>query len=383
MIKSVHVQNFKSLAVVDVRLHRPTVLVGRNASGKSAFIDVLRFLRDALQDGLDKAVTDRHGLEGIRRWAPRKPYDVRLEVELARGSRYGFVLGSGSRGEARVKREWYVAANRWDRPEGPSPSRRLRDRSFELKEGKWIQPDDSVLLPEWAGTAELAGRLLEPRVRVNPATMAFYAIYPNTLRAPQPKTDPRRLADDGRNLASVLDSLDDDVKADIQAALRTAVPDIVGFNVHRIGSYLSICLLHSVDGQEQAIERDVALESDGTLRMLGLATALYYRRTPMLIAIEEPELGIHPGALSVVWTLIQEASDRRGHTVIVTTHSPDLISMVAPDALYVVEREGSVTRIGPLASHQVQAVQEQLFTTGDLLRIQGLHTDVVTAETQQ
>ena len=64
--------------------------------------------------------------------------------------------------------------------------------------------------------------------------------------------------------------------------------------------------------------------SDGMLRFLCLATALFNPRPPMMVAIDEPELGLHPRLLPVVGEMIQAASERT--QVLVTTHSPDLLN---------------------------------------------------------
>ena len=64
--------------------------------------------------------------------------------------------------------------------------------------------------------------------------------------------------------------------------------------------------------------------SDGMLRFLCLATALFNPRPPMIVAIDEPELGLHPGLLPVIGEMIQAASERT--QVLVTTHSPDLLN---------------------------------------------------------
>ncbi len=64
--------------------------------------------------------------------------------------------------------------------------------------------------------------------------------------------------------------------------------------------------------------------SDGMLRFLCLATALLNPQPPLLVAIDEPELGLHPGLLPIVAELIKTAAERT--QVLVTTHSPDLLN---------------------------------------------------------
>lgn len=123
---------------------------------------------------------------------------------------------------------------------------------------------------------------------------------------------------------------------------------------------------------------DAYHESDGTLRALALATALAAfrdRSGPSLLAIEEPELGLHPGALAALWTVISAASGAR--TIVITTHSPDLLSRVPVEMVRVVHMDDGVTQVAPLESHQVEAVQKELFTTGDLLRIGALEPSLM------
>ena len=63
--------------------------------------------------------------------------------------------------------------------------------------------------------------------------------------------------------------------------------------------------------------------SGGTLRVLGLLTAVFQRPAPSLIVIEEPEASMHPAAFGAILDLLQHADQVM--QVIVTTHSPDLL----------------------------------------------------------
>jgi predicted ATPase len=64
--------------------------------------------------------------------------------------------------------------------------------------------------------------------------------------------------------------------------------------------------------------------SDGMLRFLCLATALLSPIISPLVAIDEPEAGLHPRLLPIVADMIKTASERT--QVLVTTHSPDLLN---------------------------------------------------------
>ncbi len=78
--------------------------------------------------------------------------------------------------------------------------------------------------------------------------------------------------------------------------------------------------------------------SDGTIRFIALLTILGHPNPPELICIEEPELALHPDALSLLAELLRSASQRT--QVIITTHSPELINHFSdePEVVVVCER---------------------------------------------
>src|SRR2546430_1218889 len=61
-LRRVRIRGYKSIAFCDVALQPLTILVGRNAAGKSNFLDALAFLRDALDDGVNSALEDHGGM---------------------------------------------------------------------------------------------------------------------------------------------------------------------------------------------------------------------------------------------------------------------------------------------------------------------------------
>ena len=63
--------------------------------------------------------------------------------------------------------------------------------------------------------------------------------------------------------------------------------------------------------------------SDGTLRFLMLLAILANPDPPLLIAIDEPEMGLHPGMLPIIAEFAVEASN--GSQVILSTHSPEML----------------------------------------------------------
>lgn len=60
-LKKLSIRNYKSIAECDVELGSLTLLVGRNGSGKSNFLDALRFVSESLETSVDHAIRSRGG----------------------------------------------------------------------------------------------------------------------------------------------------------------------------------------------------------------------------------------------------------------------------------------------------------------------------------
>src|SRR3954449_9910779 len=79
-LRRVRIRGYKSIAFCDVTLQPLTILVGRNASGKSNFLDALAFLRDIVNIGVNEAVKRHGGVEAIL-CRLRADRNVLIEIE--------------------------------------------------------------------------------------------------------------------------------------------------------------------------------------------------------------------------------------------------------------------------------------------------------------
>jgi predicted ATPase len=94
--------------------------------------------------------------------------------------------------------------------------------------------------------------------------------------------------------------------------------------------------------------------SDGTLRYLCLLAILLHPDPPPLVAIEEPELGLHPDVLPHVAQLLIESSQRT--QLLVTTHSQMLVDALGtqPESVIVCERVEGISRFERLNAAQLK-----------------------------
>ena len=131
LLTRVVLKNYKSFAACDVSPPQLCFLVGRNGSGKSNFLDALRFIADSLRQSLDHALRDRGGIHEVRRRAPRRPPDfgMRVEFNLPNGARgrFAFAVRSKKEGAYDINREECSVI---------LPERNAKRHFYEVKNGR-------------------------------------------------------------------------------------------------------------------------------------------------------------------------------------------------------------------------------------------------------
>jgi predicted ATPase len=377
-LTSVTVSNFRTIGhTVSVSLGRITALVGPNGSGKSSVADTFRFVSDALRMGLEAAITKRHGIAAVRRWSPGHPFDlsVRIDFEIAhRTGYYEFTLTGDRSEEYRVKREamWFT------NPDLLGGG----DFIFEVADGQW-RSSAADLRPQ-VDPLSLALPLLAGDRRVKPVADALryveiYSIFPDTLREPQ-KFDPAKpMHEHGNNWCSILKGMDEEKwEPELVAALGALTGDIDSIRVEPVGGFLTARFRHPYDEPRPGIRKrdkwfDASQESDGTLRVAGILTALLQEPPLTLVGIEEPELTVHPGAIPLLFDHIKQASLRS--QVLLTTHSPELLDLLDADDVRIVSRSEGATNVSGMQLSQREAVKTRLLTVSELVRTGALKAE--------
>ena len=110
---------------------------------------------------------------------------------------------------------------------------------------------------------------------------------------------------------------------------------------------------------------DASSLSDGTLRFMALATLFLQPKPykPSVILLDEPELGLHPSAITLVASLMQKASTES--QVIVSTQSSLLLDHLEPEDVLVADRGDGATRFSRLDSARLQSWLED-YSLGQL-----------------
>ena len=395
-LRRVVIEGYKSIAHCDVTLEPLTVFVGRNASGKSNFLDALDFLQDLTQMRVSDAVRERGGWKVITdRTGEGKRIKLGIEVRWDREqnpllAKYHVCLEPGNHQMGEVFEE--SLSLKAESSEAEWGFKRIRGVFQES--GDWTQSGDpglSTLLPSLKSLSDHFGdvlfvdwfcrsvfssnlRLFRPSV--------VYDFVPSQMRSHQPAAGYPILRRDGSNLARAiagLDELDSNKIERIKTYLKMIVPGVVDFWKADYGDQETVRFAMQSDDKGPRLEFDAQSMSDGTLRVLAALVAVSQsflpEGDPGFVAIEEPETAIHPAALHALMDAMDEATL---HTqVLLTTHSTEILDspVIRPENIRVVRLIDGHTVIGKLDGGSVEIVRQNLDTLGGLERQNQLDID--------
>ena len=384
-LRRVQIRDFKGIAFCDVELGPFTILVGRNGAGKSNFLDALRFVADALTTSPQQAIRTRGSINAVRRASPSLGFSMELEISLTSGrtASYGFEV-------------------QWDKDEGCTIFWEELDVheadsslifQYSIFDGMMdrssfdAEPSDfgSTLLSRPAfKTCDLS------EVRDALRSLNVYSINPGVMRPFEGPKGTRILEPDGGNIAGAFKEIDKRLptaRERFLGYLQTIVPEIVDVRYVEFGPIESVAFDQKVADHGELAPFYPQSVSDGTLRAFGILVAINQQpsdKHPMrMVAIEEPETGLHPAAAGALMDALREAS--HWTQVIVTTHSPDLLDQVnleTDTVLVALSNEGQ-SQIALLDAASRKTIQEHLQSPGDLQRMDFFQPDARDLERQR
>lgn len=403
MFTRLYASNYRSIGEgLDLKLGPLTVLVGPNGSGKSNILDVFRFLHDCVNRSLSDAIATRQGFECLSRWSAGKTrtIDVAIESVIDSGTSFwGMSLGvteqhdDESDSDFMVTREFagldfpatatsnhslddfLRSQDGADLPKAIFSDKKIRAYFRGISNHRPLGVSMIAALTAASGTGfALRGVPAATRLVGAIQDVAIYSLFPNTLRAAQNPNPVKPMTSSGDNWASTLKALNKkEWGAELSDALKRITGDVDDYRVVQAGGYVIPEFRHGKGRSGKGVWRGAAQESDGTLRIAAMLTALFQEPAPSLIGFEEPELAVHPGALPILYDYLVEASKRS--QIIITTHSPELMDLFDIDCIRVVERKQGVTTVGPVGQRQRDLVRKRIFSTSELLHAEGLHCE--------
>ena len=338
-ISSVTVKNYRSLRDVRVDLGGLNLFIGANASGKSAILDALRFLSEAIRARSFRGPAHSRGGILNMAWKGREADEIEITVVVDGDRRFEW--------DVRLVREGHqdfaVAEKIRETTQGNPPTQLLESNRGK---GWWWSRDESkgvdlLQEPTICALAAASADASFPAREVAEfiAKWGFFDPSPFLLRRDWSLPDLDSLDVYGRNLAETLFDLPGSALEEVVSATRS----IVGVPT-RVEPRIS-------EDQERFyfVQYEPGLRfsvnqmgvSSGTLRMLAFMTALYGQQGTALIGIEEPENYIHPTALHSFAEHINVAKDKL--QILITTHSPLMLDILdEPSAIIFVRRDANL-----------------------------------------
>lgn len=349
-LRRVRLRQYRSIADCDVRLGQLTLLVGANGSGKGNFLDALRLVADALRTTLDHALRDRGGVTEVLRRSVDYPTDFGIRLWFSHGNvqgEYGFqvaaISAENSRGFRIAREDCRIRVLN----DGYDPASPLGHAGFSLRDGCLVDQTEAVMPPPPATVDRL--------YLVNAADLPVfhelfralsginvYNLNPDAMKTSQPPDSGELMRRDGSNIGSVLERLHRDNSE----------------SKERIAEYLR----RIAEGIMWPLAFQAPSMSDGTMRALGVLTALFggVGKSFSPVGIEEPESTLHPAAAGLLVDAFRDASSRR--QVFASSHSPDLLDSLSiePNELLAVTASDGLTAIGPIDDTGRYALQKGL-----------------------
>ena len=360
------VRGFKSIrALENFELRGLNVLIGANGAGKSNLLSLFRMLEQLARKRLQLFVRDSGGPEKLLFGGRRRTSSVSADVVFDGGNRrYGFSLepvgGDGMAFAGESVRPGVAESDRDPDRDGPAAADGVTEWVGGYEEARLADCDSG-------GFGSCVLREMQ-RWRV-----FHFQDVSRVAKVRQPAAVRNNLClqEDAGNLAPFLRRL-----RERHPVYYRRVIDSVRIAAPFFGNFVYRDDLKPDDRMElewfQEVEPETVLGphqiSDGTLRFLCLATLLLQpvELQPSLILLDEPELGQHPAALTVLAEMLQTAGD--GRQVVVATQSADLVSELAPEDVVVVDRKDEASVFRRLDGDDLRGWLED-YSLGDLWRM--------------
>ncbi len=329
------IEGFKSIrSLTDFELKPLNVLVGANGAGKSNLVSFFRLLRAMADQGLEAFVADQGGGDGFFFLGPK--YTKTIHGLLTFGpNQYEFRLKPAAGSSKLIiedERMCFTPSGSWNVIAQGTLESALKDR----------RDDKSTLWPRAHGVGYHVYQA------VSGWTVYHFHDTSNTASVRREWTvrDHDELRPDAANLAAFLFKLREAEPAaygTIRDTVRLVAPFFDDFLLRprKAGPDENILLEWQQKGSTYPFHPSQL--SDGTLRFICLATALLQPKPPTTMIFDEPELGMHPYATSVLAGLFKQAA-AANRQLLVSTQSALLLDYFAPEDVVVVDRvEGAST----------------------------------------
>lgn len=391
IIKRIKVKNFKSFKDIEIELGNLNILIGPNASGKSNFLNILKFLKDLIDGGLENAISLQGGENYIKNIYLESNDNVSIEIEFDIDVFFPeFYMGpEKDKITSKVKSACYeIEINIEDdgnnikviqetletkfniykileKNKTPENLEKLGDYEIIFKNlnGKvnteWNLNSSKVKEKRILFTLLFSDKfdreynLTENELMINTfpfinllsikdsfMDLSFYDINPKPAKQFAIISGKNELEYNGSNLAIVLRKIlnNEEERDKFSLLVQDILPFVDEVSVERLAEKYIYTSLKEIYSDEKFIP--ASLVSDGTINIITLIIILYFEKNNVIV-IEEPERNIHPYLISKVIDIMKDVATRFNKQIIISTHNPEIVKYAGIDNIYFIRRDDS------------------------------------------
>lgn len=356
-LKRIKISGFKSIREMDLELKPLNIMIGANGAGKSNFISFLKMLGYLTTGSLQLFIGENGGADSLLYYGSKMTPQLSgtLEIETYKGLDLYYLKMAHAAGDTLIFTNESVAFTRKGFPERePQP---IGAGHKESVLGNYSDDKKNYLVK----TAKIIKAILEK--------WNYYQFHDtsDTARIKQEGYihDNRYIRSDAGNIAAYLYMLKSTLPNNYKRIVET---------IRLIAPFFDDFLLHPLKLNPDRIRLEwkeknsdmlfnASQFSDGSLRAICLITVLLQPEPPELIIIDEPELGLHPYAVSVISSLMKSVSQKT--QIIAATQSVNFVEQFEPEDIVVVDREEEQSVFKRIDSKELEDWLED-YTIGEL-----------------
>ena len=340
----IEIKGYKSIHDMELELGHINILIGANGSGKTNFLSFFEFLRNIYSQNLRGYVAER-GMEKILHKGAKITEEISSRLSFGR-NKYSFTIKAAEAGFVFTHEGLWYSGNPYvhNPQEISSMGYESSLRQATIARAKYIR--------------EYLGGLVK------------YHFHDTSVNSPFTQTsnvenDKYVLYSKGQNLGAFLYNIRETAPVSYNLIVHT---------VQSIAPYFDDFYLRPTENgmvrlqwtsrYSETIYGPTDL-SDGTIRFIALATLFLQPELPATIIIDEPELGLHPAAITKLSGMIKSAANKKCQ-IIAATQSTDLLSHFQPEDIIAVDLVDEASRFQKLDSKALQLWLENYYSVDEL-----------------
>lgn len=372
-IKKIKAENFKSYKKVDVELNDLNFIIGGNASGKSNYVNILKFFNDIIYYGLDDAILLQGGIKYLFNSNSRKNSSILLyfEIDLEEEEKSMFRIFPS---EKNLYLPNFLKYTLKIKPNEKGEGYKINNEKIEIKFEQLKKEKDKVYAVDSFNlnvNKDSNGKIIDNFNKKNnndefltfnyierfikrggnllynffsafgifyryDSKIKIYNFDVNLLKSPSSIVARSELEENGSNLVNIIQQLlkNKSKKEKLNKLIKMILPFIDDI---KIENNVNKSVFFKVKESYNKKEFPSYMLSDGTVNILAVIIALYFQDDNDIIVLEEPERNIHPKLLSTLVNILSDVSQKK--QIFVTTHNPFIIKEAKLEDVILVSRD--------------------------------------------